>query len=726
MRSDVERAIDAEPGSCDLLPFDAASEMPIEEQKFSAMAKTRELLRDEKYSECIALVRAAREVWPDDVFGTDDMDVVEQRDVLKKIFLDPVSELMSAGIGDAAMDDDDEEDEEQEIADEVPEETYESEFNLKSYLLKFANGHIVKTYCYLLKDYRSNSDVINHCVVKMLHRIAFQLKMCPLLYQLQVFKMFQSILNEPATSRMKEMQTFAKHIVRGFFEAASENPIMFVEVLFWKTPADCYEITEGYGSLARERDAKMRATMWTREQEEELTELYHQYQDEDDIVGCIIAALPRDPPRTRQKVAAQLVRQGCISSTREVKKKKTSKGTHWSTEEDERLQEYMGSHHPNIPVAFSDVDMAALIDMFPGKTPSNIERHLKKMGFTYKPRKKREKRTSDDIINSEEDSEMEDEENSDDNQAHVIAPSTVPPRPKKRRKMSKQTEPIRKRMKPPSGNVVQLVKKLVDQGYSDQLSWLQEYLTDEASDRRADDEWEEICIVPVDEDVSMAIGTADYQSLLISIGMQPPSDMEQYWRIPADATPAQLDEAVQALQLNGCHDNSQSEENVVESTTGGQDEDNETLNSVAEENQEDEDDTPPNEDTIANDDDNNDDDDDGAHSDSSEQSGLCIDYHSDSATEETCDRATALAALMAKRKQQQATVTATEDDTVNPSPAVAEDSYNSSSPDVQQDGSPSPQAAAAEDTRYAATRKRRLLLMDEDSDNEEEKIEQAT
>ena len=77
MRSDVERAIDSELGSCDLMPFDAASETPIEEQKyfyillpcailclhlvrFSAMAKTRELLRDGKYSESIALVRAAR------------------------------------------------------------------------------------------------------------------------------------------------------------------------------------------------------------------------------------------------------------------------------------------------------------------------------------------------------------------------------------------------------------------------------------------------------------------------------------------------------------------------------------------------------------------------------------------------------------------------------------------------------------------------------------------
>ena len=35
-----------------------------------------------------------REVWPDDVFGTEGMDVVEQRDVLKKIFLDPISGVL--------------------------------------------------------------------------------------------------------------------------------------------------------------------------------------------------------------------------------------------------------------------------------------------------------------------------------------------------------------------------------------------------------------------------------------------------------------------------------------------------------------------------------------------------------------------------------------------------------------------------------------------------------
>ena len=46
------------------------------------------------------------------------------------------------------------------------------------------------------------------------------------------------------------------------------------------------------------------------------------------------------------------------------------------------------------------------------------------------------------------------------------------------------------------------------------------------------DEWEDICIVPVDEDVSMAMECTDYQSLLISIGMQPPSDMVRGISIP--------------------------------------------------------------------------------------------------------------------------------------------------------------------------------------------------
>jgi len=103
------------------------------------------------------------------------------------------------------------------------------------------------------------------------------------------------------------------------------------------------------------------------------------------------------------QVAAQLVRQGCALSTKELKKKKTStvrpvrsfvylwytvtcqicfvdlsdlltnkicnfiSQTHWSTEQDEQLQDHMSLHHPITPVPLSEVDIDALMRLFPGK-----------------------------------------------------------------------------------------------------------------------------------------------------------------------------------------------------------------------------------------------------------------------------------------------------------------------------------------------------------------------
>lgn len=106
---------------------------------------------------------------------------------------------------------------------------------------------------------------------------------------------------------------------------------------------------------------------------------------------------------------------------------------------------------------------------------------------------------------------------------------------------------------------------------------------------------------------------------------------EQYWRIPADMTPAQLDEAAQALQPDGSHDNSNA--NLSEEPITREQEEDEGLNTTVEEPQQQQDDddcTPPEEETVVDDDNEIDD---GVQSDSSEQSGLCIDYQSDPETE---------------------------------------------------------------------------------------------
>lgn len=69
---------------------------------------------------------------------------------------------------------------------------------LPSVWFRFANAGVVKPYVLLLKDYRQNDAHTNHCIVKMLYRVAYDLKMDTLLYQLSVFHVFSHILEDPA------------------------------------------------------------------------------------------------------------------------------------------------------------------------------------------------------------------------------------------------------------------------------------------------------------------------------------------------------------------------------------------------------------------------------------------------------------------------------------------------------------------------------------------------
>ena len=67
---------------------------------------------------------------------------------------------------------------------------------------RFSNNKIVRAYCLALSNYRNNSIALNHAAVKMLYRISVELKMAPLLFQISVFRIFHSILQEPATSKI--------------------------------------------------------------------------------------------------------------------------------------------------------------------------------------------------------------------------------------------------------------------------------------------------------------------------------------------------------------------------------------------------------------------------------------------------------------------------------------------------------------------------------------------
>lgn len=55
----------------------------------------------------------------------------------------------------------------------------------------------------LLRSYRQNSAHTNHCVAKMLHRLAHDLGMEALLFQLSLFCLFNRLLSDPAAGAYK-------------------------------------------------------------------------------------------------------------------------------------------------------------------------------------------------------------------------------------------------------------------------------------------------------------------------------------------------------------------------------------------------------------------------------------------------------------------------------------------------------------------------------------------
>lgn len=67
----------------------------------------------------------------------------------------------------------------------------------------FACSTVVRAYVLLLRSYQQNSAHTNHCAVKMLHRLAHDLKMEALLFQLSVFCLFNRLLSDPAAEAYK-------------------------------------------------------------------------------------------------------------------------------------------------------------------------------------------------------------------------------------------------------------------------------------------------------------------------------------------------------------------------------------------------------------------------------------------------------------------------------------------------------------------------------------------
>jgi timeless len=127
--------------------------------------------------------------------------------------------------------------------DDQPPATSEVDFNVSRLISTLANNSVVQNICWLLKHYKSNSFRTNHYIICMLRRFCEDLELAPMLYQLSLLTTFYDILADEKSSNSKEytnIVNFLSKIVRKMLRVMKKQPLLFVDVLFWKTRKECH------------------------------------------------------------------------------------------------------------------------------------------------------------------------------------------------------------------------------------------------------------------------------------------------------------------------------------------------------------------------------------------------------------------------------------------------------------------------------------------------------
>ncbi|XP_027764170.1 protein timeless homolog isoform X2 [Empidonax traillii] len=526
----------------DVVPFDAASETPVEEQRAEALLRIQECLWRSQVPQALRLLRSARDVWPEgDVFGAADAGPSEETRLLREILVAPLPRHTPPEPEEP--EDEEEEDEEEE---EETVQVSEKEFNFLDYLKRFACAPVVRALVLLLRGYARNSPRTNHCAARLLHRLARDLHMEPLLFQLSLFALFHRLLSDPAAGAHQELVTLAKFILGKFFALAATNKKAFVELLFWKNPTTVYEMTRGYSSLQEGEGApRSRVHPWTPQEEQELRELYWKYKEVEgeDVIAAILAHLP-PPGRTRKQVVKQLVRMGLASSARDFPRER--KGTRivlWTQDQEEELtrlfEEFRGS---------DDVLGNIMKHLTARRSRARVVEKLLGLGLVSERKelyKKRRRKShghgpgqavagmpavpAQDSSAEDEDSEEEEDEEDEVDEG-----------------------PMEENWAPEEGAGQGLAQHLHQEGLAGPLRWLQNCLRRAAQDREEDGTTQPVPLVPLTEENEDAMESRRFQTLLRQLGLRPPaSEQESFWRIPASLTPQQLRRAAASIAHHG-------------------------------------------------------------------------------------------------------------------------------------------------------------------------------
>ncbi|XP_036387570.1 LOW QUALITY PROTEIN: protein timeless homolog [Megalops cyprinoides] len=542
------------------VPFDAASETPPEEQRAEAMVRVQDALLSKRGPEALGLLRVAREVWPEgDVFGSADVGPEEELQLLKQILFAnlPTQTGLLYEDEEGGLERLEEEEELESV------HVSETEFNFLDYVKRFASPNIVRPYLLLLKSYSQNSSHTNHCIARMLHRLAVDLKMEALLFQLSVFSLFNKILEDPAAVVYKELVTFAKFVLSRFFALAARNNKVYVELLFWKNVGAVREMTEGYSKPGEGNKGGAKKAKWTPEEEEELRRIYAEHRDSGvpDIVETILLLLSNSS-RTRRQVVTQMVAMGLVDSVKDLKKER--KGTRivlW-TEQQELELETLFDEYKNTDDVLGNI----LKRLTARRSRARVVDKLLSMGLVtdrrelYKKRRRNALTKSTGMTEEEffsnmvggqqqepSDEEEEEEEEEEDSEESKDEGEQERPKPRGKEKGSSTRESAGER----NATVGAMVQALRQKGMSGPLLWLQNCLNRAADDREEEGVSQAVPLVPLTEENEDAMEVNAFQKLLCKLGVRAPAnEQESFWRIPAKLTPAQLRAAATSVSLS--------------------------------------------------------------------------------------------------------------------------------------------------------------------------------
>ncbi|XP_022644704.1 protein timeless homolog isoform X2 [Varroa destructor] len=537
--------------------------------------KIVDLLRLGDASQAIGLLRASRAHFLEEkCFGNVSMSIEAEFMLLKSLFY--AENFVNINLNDEFNDENDEIDRMR-------------DFDFEDFLKRFANPKVIKVYGLLLSHYSANSTEVNKVCVKMLHRIAFDLKMSAMLFQAHIFVVFDKILEDysiiPEVNDLKELARFAKYIVQQFVEVAKINDLALVELLFWKTSVEAYQVQYGYNETE-----KPKTRPWTEEEELELKRLYEESNGNIEPGQDIIEVIQKqfsNQMRTRRQIIMHLRILGLVEKGTRFKSSGTSSVQPWSGEEEQELQELYHNFATSIdPLSQIMLNMTVKRPKFRviekllelGIIHDRAEvrkRRVRKNGEVIMPRSIRNEHESEErnpesiskeSISSSDNLSSEDE--AGDMYAGTIAEvvqenteclQTVKgnrkadgessSRPRRRHKVLKQPRSMTRKIEKVVNikELKDLLSKMVQQRRA-AIDWVLESI------QGALEEWKDIGneavpLVPLAEAEHESLEDEEFCKLLSTFGLVPPQEgFEQYWRIGGEFSRSMLLSRLEVLK----------------------------------------------------------------------------------------------------------------------------------------------------------------------------------